>query len=151
MYDQPGVRVPVTFPGGGAENKDPIAHGAAAVLEGKVGFLAKTAQIGRYVDPTASEATEIQPEEDCELFLGGVHPLELAGALEAAKVGDKLFIDPETNTVVTEAKAIEMAAEEPAEPTHPLGVIDRIDTAPATDVAYVNTNALHTFIVAPAA
>lgn len=146
MYDQPGIRVPVTFPGQGVGNADPIDHGAPAVVEGKVGFLAKTAQIDRFTRPDSSEATQIQPGEGCEIFVGGVHKLALAGALAGAEVGDKLFIDPATNEVVDEEKAKEMSEAEPAEPAHPLGIVDRIDTAPTPDVAYVNTNALHTFV-----
>lgn len=247
MYDQPGVRVPVTFPGQGVEDKDPIAHGAPAVVEGKVGFLAKTKQLDRFDRPDSTEALDIQPDELCELFLGGVHRLSLAGALAGAAAGDKLYIDAANNVLrdpgeaegasnevqkVTvkgkkgnftltfdgektanikfnaTAKEVQEAleavdsidpgdvvvtggpgdeggtkpyvftfggqyadedvpalvadkgtVEEPGEVTvttttagaagsgvFPLGVIDKVDTAPTPDLAYVNTNALASFI-----
>jgi hypothetical protein len=99
MYDQPGVRVPVTFPGQGVEAKDPIAHGAPAVVEGKVGFLAFNKQLGRFVDPTSDEATFIQPGDGCEIFIGGTHRLALAGPLAGAAVGDKLYITAENEVL----------------------------------------------------
>jgi hypothetical protein len=247
MYDQPGVRVPVVFPGQGEGNEDPIAHGAAAVIDNKVGFLAKTEQIDRFTRPDSSEATDIQPGEGCEIFIGGVHRLALTGALAGAVAGDKLYIDADNNVLVAPgeaegasnevqkvtvkakkgnftlefdgektgnikfnatAKEVQEALElidsidpgdvvaaggpgdeggttpytctfggqyadedvpaliaakgtleEPGEVTvtttkagaagagvFPLGVIDKVDTAPTPDVAYVNTNALASFI-----
>lgn len=247
MYDQPGVRVPVTFPGQGEGNEDPIAHGAPAVVEGKIGFLAKTAQIDRFTRPDSSEATDIQPDEGCEIFIGGVHRLALSGGIAGAVAGDKLYIDADNNVLVdpgeaegatnevqkvtvkakkgnftlnldgevtgnikfnATAKEVQEAlealpsidagdvvvtggpgdetgstpyvvtfggnwadenvpalvaakgtTEEPGEVTvttttagaagsgvFPLGVIDKVDTAPTPDVAYVNTNALASFI-----
>jgi hypothetical protein len=98
-YDAPGKRVEVIYDGG-SDGKTPLPTNTFAVVDNKVLLLAKTSQLGRYVDPTSDEAIEIQPDELCVGFQGGVHELALSGALATASRGDKLWIDSADNSVL---------------------------------------------------
>ena len=99
-YDAPGKRKEVTYDGG-ADGETPIRTNLFAVLDSKVLLLTKTSQIGRYVDPRSDAAIEIQPGELCVGFQGGVHELALTGDLAFVSRGDKLWIDSETNEILT--------------------------------------------------
>jgi len=105
-YDAPGQRVEVVFPGQGEEGKDAIPTNSFAVVDNKVLKLTKTGQIGRYVDPTSPEATEIQPNELCVGFLGGIHELPLEGPLAGVARPDKLWINAATNEIVLDPNEV---------------------------------------------
>lgn len=99
-YDAPGKRKEVIYDGG-ANGETPLHTNRFAVVDNKVLLLTKTEQIGRYIDPTTDAAIFIQPNELCVGFQGGVHELALDGALTHVSRGDKLWIDSETNEVLT--------------------------------------------------
>jgi hypothetical protein len=106
MYDAPGHRITVTFPGRGVENKDPIATNSFAYIDSKVLLLTKTTQLGNMTRPTDTEATNIMPGERCVGSLGGVHELALAGGLSGIEQGDKLWINTVTHEIVTDPTAV---------------------------------------------
>ena len=107
MYDQPGSRVHVTNDTGVA-----LPNGAAAYIQGHVGFIEKNTQLDRWVKPGSEEATHVMPNETCVVFVTDVHELALAGLLANVGVGDKLYIDGDSQTVLTAPGGGEGAANE---------------------------------------
>jgi hypothetical protein len=101
-YDAPGKRIEVVWPGG-ANGTTPIHTNRFAVVDNKVLLLTKTGQIDRFVRPDSAPAVEIQPNETCVGFQGGVHELLLDGTLGLGNLskGDKLWIDAATNAILT--------------------------------------------------
>lgn len=96
MYDQPGARVPVINTTGAA-----IKHGTPVFLGGHVGFLEKNQQISRWVKPGTEEADHVMPNEQGLLFVVGVHELPLTGSVSQVGVGDKVWIDAQTQALLT--------------------------------------------------
>lgn len=78
-----------------------ITTNTFCVVANKVGLATKTAQLTRWVEPGSAAATQIQIGETFELDIHNVHELALSGALANVSVGDKLWIDPKTNEVLT--------------------------------------------------
>lgn len=93
MYDAPGHRIQVVFPGQGPSKTTPIPSSTFAVVDNKVLYLVKTKQPTRWDKPDSSNVLEIQPGELCVGTLGGVHEVLCAGALSHLSVGDKLWIN----------------------------------------------------------
>ena len=130
MYSGPGERVEVVA-------VREVAHGAPCVIpEGLVGFAAKIDQLDRFTRPTDPEATTIAVGELFQLFLTGVHELELVAPFAAADVGTRLWIDPDDDSVDDAATTGDI----------PLGVVQEIDTARTPDVARVNLNCWQGFL-----
>lgn len=93
MYDAPGHRVEVIFPGMGPEKLTPIRSSTFAVVDNKVLYLVKTGQPSRFDRPDSSAVTHIQPKERCVGTLGGVHEVACEGVLQNLAAGDKVWIN----------------------------------------------------------
>ena len=93
MYDAPGQRVEVIFPGLGAEKLGAIDSSSFAFVDNKVLYLVKTGQPTRWDRPDSSAVTQIQPGERCVGALGGVHEVACEGALASLAVGQKVWIN----------------------------------------------------------
>lgn len=75
-----------------------VVHGAICEENGFVGTAFKTAQLGRFVDPSSSAATTVQVGEPFEIQLGGVHEAVRTGNLATADVGAAAVSDVYINT-----------------------------------------------------
>lgn len=100
MYDAPGHRIDVNYDGG-ADGKTAIRTNTFAVVDNKVLLLTKTTQPDRFTRPDSEEINHIEPNELCVGTLGGIHEVELTGALSGVSKGDKLWIDSENNAILT--------------------------------------------------
>jgi hypothetical protein len=78
-----------------------IPTNSFAVVDNHVGLCTKTAQLTRWVQPGTAAATEIQVGETFEMDITGIHEAACSGALTNVSVGDKLWIDPKTQAVIT--------------------------------------------------
>lgn len=75
-----------------------VKHGAICEENGFVGTAFKTAQLGRFVDPSTSAATDILVGESFEIQLGGIHEAVRSGNLATADVGAAAVSDVYINT-----------------------------------------------------
>lgn len=131
MRDDLGVRLEKVAP-------TDLIHGQACVIDNIVGFVAKVDQLGRFVDPSTPEVSEIAEDEICVLFVGGMHELRVEAGFAPAglKEGDLLAIDKDDGKVKKGAEKEDF----------PLGVVHQVDAARTPDVVLVNCNALNAFM-----
>ena len=109
-------------------------HGQIVEEDGFVGSAFKVDQVDRFVRP--EDAQDIAVDEEFEIQLGGVHEAQLAGAIAAAGVGDRIWIDPVDNSLEVASAAGRL----------PVGVITEVDASRTPDVARINSNAWQAFL-----
>jgi hypothetical protein len=115
-------------------------HGQIVIEENFVGTAFKVEQLGRFVAPTAAEATEIAIGEEFEIQVGGIHEAPAAGAIAALGVGDRVFIDPADNSLEAAGGAGLV----------PVGVVTEVDASRTPDVLRINSNAWQAFEIGEA-
>lgn len=89
-------------------------HGVICEENGFIGTAFKTAQLGRFDNPTALASTQVQVGEPFEIQLGGVHEAVRTGNLAAADVGTDIYIQVSNNTLCVAAQALATAGAGPA-------------------------------------
>lgn len=94
MYDAPGRRLKKVA-------VRALVDGQACVVDNTVGFAFKSEVLTRFVDPETAAATAIAVGEEFVMFQGGIHELALSGGLSGVSEGDKLYIQPADDSVVT--------------------------------------------------
>lgn len=107
-------------------------HGQVVEEDGFVGAAFRTEQPDRFVRP--EDAATIAVDEVFEIQLGGEHEAPRSGNLNAAVVGNNVYIDVDDNTLGLEAQALTGAVLNAG--WLPVGKITEVDTV--RDVVLVN-------------
>lgn len=78
-------------------------HGDIVTEDGFVGTAFKTAQVDRFTRP--EDAADIPVGEEFEIQVGGVHEAPASGGLASADVGDRVYINDQTNALTLQGGA----------------------------------------------
>lgn len=109
-------------------------HGQIVEEDGFVGSAFKVTQPDRFTRP--ADYPTIEVGEEFEIQLGGIHEAEAAGAIAAAGVDDRIWIDPADNSLEVASAAGRL----------PVGVVTEVDAGRTPDVLRINSNAWQAFL-----
>lgn len=109
-------------------------HGQLVEEDGFVGSAFKVTQPNRFVTP--ANYANIAIGEEFEIQLGGIHEAPAAGAVAAAGVDDRIWIDPTDNSLEIAVAAGRI----------PVGVVTEVDVSRTPDVLRINSNAWQAFL-----
>lgn len=113
-------------------------HGQIVSEDGFVGSAFKTAQIGRFVDPTSAGIQDIAAAEPFDIHIGGILEAPASGNLAAAAVGNAVYINTANNTLGLAAQGLTTGNLNAG--WLPVGIVDEIDTTRSPAVVRVNAD-----------